>query len=87
MFSIHLRQQLVDHGICSRISLDIEQYDSIEKTIQCMISLIDVCQQDFIKLKSRLNKLKTIYSDDDDDLLKLINRLLENFERKPSQDL
>lgn len=84
---IDLRQQLVDHGICSRISLDSEQFDSIEKTIQCMVSLIDVCQQDFVKFKSRLNKFKTIYSNDESNLLNSIDILLENLQKKPSEDL
>jgi hypothetical protein len=90
---------LVDHGWCSRIStrltsLDIEDFDYIEKIITAMISLIDDCRMNFISLIPTLDKIHNIYTKkniNDDlsytDILNNIQILLTKLRQRSSDDL
>ncbi len=62
--SIEIRDQLVAHGWCSRLSTRFTSFnpddiDYIEKIIATMISFIDDCRANFISLIPTLVKLKT----------------------------
>jgi len=93
---IQILNQLVDHGWCSRISsrlisFDIDEFDYIEKTINAMIPLIDICRKDFISLIEILEKLNKIYTLNDDlsykDILNNIQILLTKLRQRSSDDL
>ena len=65
--SIQLREQLVDHGWCSHLStrlntFDINEFDSIDKTITAMITLIESCRREFLSLMTTLDKLNVVYT-------------------------
>ena len=99
IFSIDLREQLVDHGWCFGIStrltlLDIDDFDHIEKTINAMVPLMDMCHRELISLASLLDKLKSVYSktylSDDSiysDVLNNIEILLTKLRQRSSDDL
>jgi len=65
--SIHIRDQLVKHGWCLRIShylqtVDYNDFDQIEKILIAMIPLTDACRMDFLSLLPILDKLNDIYT-------------------------
>ena len=65
--SIDIRRELITRGWCARVSsrfqsLDIEDFDHIEKTIHALIPLIDACRTDLDPLLSVFNQFHDIYS-------------------------
>ncbi|CAF1525871.1 unnamed protein product [Rotaria sp. Silwood1] len=97
--NIHILNQLVDYGWCSRIStrltlFDIDNFDHIEKTIHAMIPFINICHQDFIHLIPILDKLYKIYTKNNlnndltyTDIINNIQILLTKLQQKLSDDL
>ncbi len=89
--SIEIRDQLVVHGWCSRLSIRFSSFntDEFEKTIHAMIPLIDVCRANFISLIPILDKLKTNLNDDltYTDMLNNIQILLTKLRQRSSDDL
>jgi hypothetical protein len=66
-FSIHIRDELVKHGWCVRVShlltsIDPNNFDQIEKILMSMIPLTDVCRNDFVSLLPILDELNDIYT-------------------------
>ncbi len=87
MFSIYIRNQLVDHGWCTGISarlpsFDTDDFDHIEKTIAAMIPLTDICRKDFISLILTLEKFNNMYPNDDN-----IRIILTKLRQRSSDDL
>jgi hypothetical protein len=97
--SIHVRDQLVDHGWCSRVasrftSFNTDDFDQIEKTINAMLSLIDACRVDFVSLLPTLDKFNQIFTKKnihDDlssmDILNNIQILLTKLRQRSPDDL
>jgi hypothetical protein len=88
-FSIDIRDQLVKHGWCSRIShhlstIDPNDFDQIEKLLTVMIPLTDACRIDFVSSLSILEKLKNHLNAD---LLIQIENLRTNLEKSFPNDL
>lgn len=94
--SIHILNQLVDYGWCARISarltsFDIDNFDHIDKTINTMIPLIDICHTDFISLIPTLDKFNMFYMKKNDstfmDILTNIQTLLTKLRQRSPDDL
>ncbi|CAF3732255.1 unnamed protein product [Rotaria sp. Silwood1] len=65
--NIHIRDELVKYNWCSYIShylisIDLNDFDQIDKLLIAMISLTDVCRNDFVSLVPILDKLNDIYT-------------------------
>ncbi len=87
--SIDIRDQLVKHGWCSRISYhlsttDPNDYDQIEKLLTVMIPLTDACRMEFVSSLSILEKLNNNLHVD---LIRQIENLRTNLEKSFSSDL
>ncbi|CAF3195517.1 unnamed protein product [Rotaria socialis] len=95
--NLHILNQLVDYGWCARISsrlallFDTDNFDHIDKTINAMIPLIDICRADFIHLISTLDKFNTIYKhnnlNDYADIFNNIQILLTQLRQRSTDDL
>ncbi|CAF3698496.1 unnamed protein product [Rotaria socialis] len=64
--NIDIRDQLVKHNWCSYIShhlisIDLNEYDQIEKILAALIPLADACRNDFVSLIPVIDKLNDIY--------------------------
>lgn len=97
---IDIRDQLLKHGWCSRLSthlstIDPNEMEQIEKLLRAMILLTDVCRTDFVSSSlTALDKLHDIYSkrhlSDDSthlDLLLHLENLRRLFQQTVSNDL
>ncbi len=94
--SIHIRDQLIKHGWCSRIShhltvIDHNDFDQMEKLLMAMIPLTDACRIDFVSLLPLLEKLDDIYTKnplhDDSRYIEILTNLRTNLQRTLSNDL
>ncbi|CAF3297776.1 unnamed protein product [Rotaria sp. Silwood2] len=65
--NIHIRDELVKHNWCSYmsrylISIDLNDFNQIEKIAMAMIPLTDACRNDFVSLLPIIDKLNDIYT-------------------------
>lgn len=93
---IDIRDQLLKHGWCSRLSahlstIDLNEMEQIEKLLRAMISLTDGCRSDFVSSsRTILDKLHHIYSNRhlaDDSIHRDILLHLKNLQQDFQQDL
>lgn len=97
---IDIRDQLIKHGWCSRIShhlssIDSNEMEQIEKLLLAIISLADVCRADFASSSLNiLDKLHEIYSkkhlvepSNNTELLQHLENLRRNLSQTISNDL
>lgn len=66
-FSINILEQLVKHNWYSYLShylmsIDLNEFDQIEKILMALIPLTDACRDDFVSLLPILDKLNDVYS-------------------------
>jgi hypothetical protein len=64
-YSIDVRNQLVNRGWCSSVgsrlaSIDVDEFEHMEKTLHAMVLLHDFCQSDFVPLLPVFDKLNGI---------------------------
>jgi hypothetical protein len=90
---------LVERGWCSRLStiltsIDLNDFDQIEKTLMVMMPITDVCRADFVSLLPILDRLNDMYTKNNDnedsthiDILHNIQNLRNSLLQKSSIDL